>query len=513
MQVSTKRKKINLNKCFINENICKWMEQDIIVPDSKPDALKIIHVNVNSYVSDVEVMEDRIKVIGKLNYFVIYKVDDEVFNTRGLFASYPFTENLEVNGIKKDMCVTVIPNTKNIIYALPNERKISVKTEISFKVKGKCTENVELINCFNPEDEIECKMVSHQFNNILEHKKSIISSKDDVILPKENEDLFEILDINAKIVNTEFKESYNKIMVKGDIKAIILYLSDSNEKKIKKAEVLVPFSAMIELGNINDKSKFDIEYNIQNFELKINSDITSTKTMCADYRIETDVTMYEEDTIDYVDDFYSQNKDLIYDSSRVDMVKKDLVINKDVAVREKLSNILAENTNVINYTVDVNSVIPTIISNNNIHLEGNAKISIITQNTENNEVNTNQIDILVNADVGLENVSSDAKITVDVSDNGINLSQSGRDLEIDMNILVKSTIENIAHINIIGSIEADKLDLGNLDSINIYIVKPGDTLWNIAKKYKTSVDKLLKTNTDIQDPDNIVEGQKIFVIR
>ena len=32
--------------------------------------------------------------------------------------------------IKKDMRVRIIPTVKNIIYSLPNERKISVKTEV-----------------------------------------------------------------------------------------------------------------------------------------------------------------------------------------------------------------------------------------------------------------------------------------------------------------------------------------------------------------------------------------------
>ena len=513
MQVNTKRKMLNLNNCYINENVCKWIEQDIIVPDSKPDALKIVYVNVNPYVSDVEVADGRIKVIGKVNYFVIYRVDDDVFNTRGLFASYPFTENLEVSGINKDMNVTVIPTSKNVIYALPNERKMSIKSEISFKVKAKCTKNVELINSFDSDDKIECKMQTCSFNNILQNKKSIISSKDDVILPKDDEDLFEILDVKTRILNTEFKESYNKIMVKGDIEASILYLSENKDKRVKKTKVLIPFSAMIELDNINDKSKFDIEYNLQNFDLKVNSDITTAKTISADYRIETDITMFEEDTVDYVDDFYSQEKELSYDNSRINVIKKDFMINKNIEVREKLSNILEENTNVIDYSADVSSVVPIVNSNNSIHLEGNAKINMVIQNTENNEIDTKQIELLVNADVELENVSSDTKITVDVSNNGINLTQSGRNVEIDMNILAKCYIENIASINIINTIEADKLDLGNMDSLNIYIVKEGDTLWNIAKKYKTSIEKLLKANPEITDPDNIVEGQKIFVIR
>ena len=233
MQITSQKKNLNLNKCCINESVSEWMEQDIIVPDTKPDALKIVYVNVTPYVSDVEVMEDRLKLVGKLNYLVIYRVDDEKFNTRGLFASYPFTQNLEVKGISKDMNVTVIPSVKNIIYALPNERKISVKAEVCFRVRGKCTINVNLINSFDPEENIECKMCTGNFSNILQHKKSIIASKDDVMLPKDAEDFFEILDLNTKIKNTEYKESYNKIMVKGDIEACMLYLPDSEEKKVK----------------------------------------------------------------------------------------------------------------------------------------------------------------------------------------------------------------------------------------------------------------------------------------
>ena len=240
--------------------------------------------------------------------------------------------------------------------------------------------------------------------------------------------------------------------------------------------------------------------------------------LCLDKKImdgfnEDGETMYEEEDAEYVEDFYSQTRDLTYDKERVDVVTKDFTINKNIEIRETLSNILPENTNVIDYSVDINSITPTVNSNNNVRVEGNAKVSVITQNTENNELDTKQVDVLVNADVELGNVSSDAKITVDIQNNGINLTQSGRDIEIDMNIMVKSYIENVATINVINNVDSDKLDLSNIDSMNIYIVKPGDTLWNIAKKYKTSVEKILKTNEDILDPNNINVGQKIFVIR
>ena len=264
MNINTERKTVCLNKCSVNQYISSWIEQDIIVPDTKPDAMKIVYINVTPYVSDIEVQSNKIKVIGKINYFIIYKVNDEKFNTRGLFVTYPYTEVLDANGIEKDMDISVVPCSKNVIFSLPNERKIAVKTEVLFKVKAKCKTDINLINSFNDES-IECKMCETSFNNIINQTKSIIASKEDIMLPKEAEDFFEILDIDVNIINTEFKDSYNKIMVKGEIQVKMLYLCDLDNEQVKKVSFNIPFSSMIEMENINEKSKFDIQYTIQDW--------------------------------------------------------------------------------------------------------------------------------------------------------------------------------------------------------------------------------------------------------
>ena len=38
----------------------------------------------------------------------------------------------------------------------------------------------------------------------------------------------------------------------------------------------------------------------------------------------------------------------------------------------------------------------------------------------------------------------------------------------------------------------------------------GDTLWNLAKKYNTTIEELVKIN-DIENPDVIIVGQKLII--
>ena len=47
-------------------------------------------------------------------------------------------------------------------------------------------------------------------------------------------------------------------------------------------------------------------------------------------------------------------------------------------------------------------------------------------------------------------------------------------------------------------------------SITIYVVGEGDTFWDLAKKYNTTVSDLIKINK-IEDPEHIEDCKKIII--
>jgi hypothetical protein len=511
MLVNTKTKLLNLNKCSINQDISSWIEQDIIVPDTKPDALKIVNITVKPYINTFDITDGKIKISVKINYFIIYKASDDKFGNRGLYISYPYTEVISVNNVKNNMDIIIEPYCKNVIFSLPNERKISIKIEICFKVNAKERVNINVIEDFEYEGKIESKTCDKLFQNIIQTRNSIIASKEDIMLPKEAEDFFELLKVETQIIDTDYKDSYNKIMVKGDILTQIIYLSENPNEKVKKVSLTIPFSAMIELDNISEKSKFDIKYILQDFNIKLNSDITSTKTMSAEYQIDVEVTMYEEEEIEYIDDFYSQTKKLDYSTQTQEIVSKNIVTSKNIDIKENISNILPLNTTILDYCLDTNNISSKIISNI-VELEGNVKISLLLQNLENLELETKNIDVLVNEKYDINSENEEIKAYINILGEGLNVIQNNSDIEVKLTLVITTNIEDITKMSVIEKIEDMPLDLTNLDSINLYVVKPGDSLWNIAKKYKTSIDKIVKIN-NIEDPDKINIGQKILVIR
>ncbi len=511
MLVNTENKGLNLHTVPIRENVSVWIEQDILVPDTKPDAIKIINVTVNPYVTDVEVMDNKVKVTGKLNYYVIYRTNETNMGTRGLFVSLPYTQVLNVKGIKKDTDVRVRPMVKNVIYSLPNERKIAIKTEIIFRVKGLESTYINLIQRFSPDHKVETKLSQNTFNNIIRSKYNVIASREDIMIPNENEDLYEILKVEPFIINTEYKESYNKIMVKGDISVNLLYLADKQETEIKKITLEIPFTGMIEMDNITDKSKFSIDFVINDFNIRPNTEMSASKTMSVDYQIGVYVNMFEQEEISYVDDFYSEEKKLKCEQCVKRAVRDAIVIQKNIDIKETLNNILADNTKLLDYTIDTSYIVLKQVANN-VHVDGNVKIGVLVQNIDTLEIENKVVDVLVNEEYNLDDVNQDTNISLNIYADKVSISQTGNDMDVKLKLNLDIKTESIVDLNVSDNIEEEDLDISNMDSMNIYIVKPKDTLWSIAKKYNTTVEKIIQTN-DLTDQSIINVGQKILIIR
>ena len=61
------------------------------------------------------------------------------------------------------------------------------------------------------------------------------------------------------------------------------------------------------------------------------------------------------------------------------------------------------------------------------------------------------------------------------------------------------------------TLPVDQLLWSSIPSILIYIVKPGDTLWDIGKRYFIPVEQIKRLNH--LESDLIMPGQKLFLVK
>ena len=92
------------------------------------------------------------------------------------------------------------------------------------------------------------------------------------------------------------------------------------------------------------------------------------------------------------------------------------------------------------------------------------------------------------------------------------LDQSHAEIKasIGVNILAFAQ-ELFEHITEVGEEPLDLELLQQLPGLVGYIVKKGDTLWNIAKEYHTTVDAIMTTNQ--KKSDDLQIGEKLLIVK
>ena len=108
-----------------------------------------------------------------------------------------------------------------------------------------------------------------------------------------------------------------------------------------------------------------------------------------------------------------------------------------------------------------------------------------------------------------ETVSTNVELQVGEQDFTI-----GTNNQVDCNMEVTFAIglEKVSTLQVIDEVEATGERPVQDYSVIIYIVKAGDTLWKIAKKFGGTVKDIVRVN-EIEDENSISIGQKIFIPR
>ena len=85
-------------------------------------------------------------------------------------------------------------------------------------------------------------------------------------------------------------------------------------------------------------------------------------------------------------------------------------------------------------------------------------------------------------------------------------------MEVKIDLNFRLNLSNERELRLIDNIEEAKESNRETFSIVIYYTKEGDTLWNIAKKFGSTVDEIVKVN-NIENPDVIMPGEQLFIPR
>ncbi len=512
---------VKIDRCIGKETSQILIEGDIIVPDVKPDMENVLQSDESVFIESFDIVNGRISFKGKLNIELIYVSKSGEKPVHSIDFSTPINDFITIDGIEKEMLCNVNCEIENIDYKLINDRKVSFRAVLN--VLGNVFSSEEENIVIDVEGIPENQMIKNNFkiNEIVLKKADRFIIREEIHIPSGKPDISEIVQCAANISNKDVKAADGKIAISGELMISASYKSDMSDSVIEFIENEIPFNGMVEASNVKEGMFADAVVYVQDKYIKICPDSDGEDRIIEiEISVGVFVDVCYEKELQVLEDAYCTDKNLTA-SEKIIEYPSFLCRNKSqFPIKEviSLSDDFPEILQVFKISgkqhldeqkiLDDKIVVEGIIAVDILYIASDDETPIHCYNTIIPYRQT------IETKGTRENKPFDCDIKVNLD--RISLSMlSNREIEVKCMLNFYVCINEKKTINLIEDIcftDFDKNFFDRFPSMTVYVVKPGDTLWKIAKRFNTTIEDIVMIN-EIEDPDKIYPGEKFLILK
>lgn len=505
MAVTTSKQTLCINQVIGQKTDTAMVEEDFVVPDIKPDILNTIRSNGTVCVYKKEVMDGKVRLDGLVNVYIMYLADDEEATIRSLNTTLEFSQTVDFESVKAGMLLEDKITLKAVECRVLNGRKVKIKAMMDMDLKVLSNEEVEFVKEVEEIKDAQLLEKTLNLNSLLGNGITKVYAKDTIMI-NNADNLAEMLKVDISMINQETKISYNKVLVKADACVKMIYLTDDN--RICTTTNLIPVMGFIDMPDVTEENLCDVRYEIRNLLVKPNN--VEEHSIYIEAELEISCNVYQIKQINIIEDLYSPSVNLVYKQKQIKAIAQKEIVKDLCSIRER--QLIPEIGNHKIYDVEVK---PTIINQSiltdRILYEGELTLNVLYGAETASRIESKEMVIPFNFNMTMAGATQNSQIETNMAitlqdftilpDENLEVKV---DLEFTVNLSNHQTIHVIEEINIEEERNEDRY------SLIIYFVKPGDTLWNIAKRFRSTVANIATINA-IEDENKINVGEQLFI--
>lgn len=503
-----KKDTISLCDTIADGSIQAMADGDVIVPDIKPDILKLLQVDADACVTDKYFENGRLIINGRVDYKVLYIPDREKEKLQSITTSMDFRQVVDC-GADMGARVIVMPSVERVEFNAVNSRKLRLRAIVKLDYEVCRISETEVCVGIDAED-AECALRRVSFENTVDISEHDFTIKEVLEVPSGQSSIAEIMKTDVRISDTEYKTVTGKVIVKGNVGVCILYTDDEGE--IKYIESESPFTEVFDADGVGDDTICDIDYNVIGTMCDIQADNDGDMRVAElDIDVSAAVRGVEPEVRELMSDCYIPYRNTVCRTEKLrltETVERPTVQNTLREVVDFPGNIPGVRGV---YNVMTNAVITKAEQQRNkIICEGRIETYILYL-TDSNENPVYSLKKDIPFSYMLDCESSDVKheinIKAEVKHISYNLNSAGS-VELRCLLSIDGKLQRSVDVDNIVSVEtAEKT---KPSGIVVYFCKDGDMLWDIAKKYAVPQERIRRYN-DIEG-DRIEKGVKLFIM-
>lgn len=501
-----------LNTCKVTFEGCseEAIDLDFNLPDYCPDIQKILKCQVYPKVNARNIVGDRLNVEGVSIVNLLY-LDSEKLSIRCCEHSSPFSVSFNLKEPMENAIAFTKVKVEYINCRAVTQRRLDIHGAFSICAKIKQKDEKSIV-CEINGDTIEQRKTQVNLSDLVGFSQQMFTVNETVELDSALPPIELIIRSNLEVFINDYKTITNKLIINATANLDVFYISDIETGETEKANYSVPISQIVDVNGMEDECLCDITIDELNHDLQLKTDSNGEGNLLeVEARFSIACLAYKEKEINVLNDVYSTDYEMENKSERVTLPRYIDGIDTTCSMKNDVEINTAKLKEVINVWNEIIDIAANY-DGDKILFKGKFNICVLVLNEDGETVYSERLvdfEYPYSWKSDYEDMNFDPQALVLSLDADI---KSDKLLEISAQVKITTPVYTSSQFSSICDLSIDEEKVLNKDSaaaLTIYYANAGEEMWNIARKYNTSVD-LIKKENEI-DEDVLSERMMILI--
>ena len=513
-----------MNKVKCRSNLQITLDEDNNVPDTKADIRHIIREQGNVRVTEKKMSNGKLFVKGVLEYTVLYLSEGGEHQIESLRGEIPFDEIIHMEeGCSSDtVCLRV--DLEELEVSMIHSRKIAVRSLLQLFVTVEELYDEEAAIGMEEEANIYTRSKRIPVTTIALNQKDTSRLKEELVLPAGKSNMEEMLYWELDLKSAEARVSNDQVAVKGELLLFLLYQGENNMEgrrgnELEFYETTIPFQTSYTISVRGDDLVDDISFILNNENVSMKQDEDGeARLLEVEAVLEADLKLYEEKELEILTDVYATNqvvtpvrKEAQYENLLLKNASR-MRVTERVALGEKAVGTMLQICHG-NAGVKIDECKPV---QDGLELEGALEVKLLYISEE-DEKPLQSLHTLIPFTHRIEVKGMNEQTIYDlkpiVTDTMFSMFRTD-EVEVKADVVFTLLAMERKREEMIEALHCRAFTEEEIDAmpgILGYRVQQGDSLWEIAKRYYTTIPEIMQMNE--LTSEEIKVGDKLLLLK
>ena len=509
MDLAVNKEMVTINDVIFDGVTELPVESDFMLPDYCPDILRILKCNLLPVVTSHQSTGEKLIVDGMAVFKIIYISEDD--SVRNYEHKIPFSKTVNLKNNVDSPIITASASSNYVNCRAVSHRRLDARGAIGLSIRAVAQHNEEIM-CSASGKEIELRKKKVKLSPAVGSVFRQFAVREELELGGGKPRIVHIVNKKVCVQLTDCKVIANKIILKADLKVGLLYISDLDTRSLHRCDFSLPTSQVIDIDGVDENCRCSVVLSVQSCDIELRPDMDDEG--CAldfEAMIGADIKVYCHRELMAVSDLYSTEYETSFETRPVAL--------------ENLTNIIDETYTEINEFEMPDEDIEDIcdvwgdgtirncqITSNGLVISSLLKICMLAINSEGKvQYYERVIDSEFVTDIGDINGNMVSNCSIQIMNCEFEITQD-KEVKIACEVNVQASIFTQTRENFIFDVRVNEetvKDHADQPALTIYYADASESIWEIAKKYNTSVTEILEQNAI---DDEILKSRQMLLI-